>query len=105
MKRRFLLVFAVAGLAIASAKSYAVKLFEPALLGTTQLSPGEYKVEVVGDKAVVSNGKMQAEAPVKMEENGAKYSSTTVRFTNGDGKMHIQEIHLGGTKSKLVFNE
>jgi hypothetical protein len=103
--RKLLLAFAIAGLAVASAKTYRVQLYEPALLGTMQLAPGEYRVEVVGDKAVIRNGKVQGEAPVKMEENDKKYGFTTVRFTNADGKLHVQEIHLGGTKSKLVFNE
>jgi len=86
MKKNILLAIGVAGLAVASAsaKSYSVQLFEP---------------------AVLTSGKVHCEAPVKVESADSKYSSTTVRFSNGDGKMHIQEIHLGGTKTKLVFNE
>ena len=104
MKRIFLFSFLVAGLAVASAKSYTVHLFQSAMVGTTELKPGEYQVEVVDQKAVIRNGKIESEAPVKVETNDAKYDSTTVRFSNGDGKMHIQEIRLGGTKTKLVFN-
>jgi hypothetical protein len=40
-----------------------------------------------------------------VENADQKYNTTAVRFTNGDGKMHIQEIHIGGTKMKLVFAE
>jgi hypothetical protein len=107
MKKKFLLAIAVAGLAIASAKTkaYSIQLYEPAMLGNTTLTPGEYKVEVDGDKAMVRNGKIQSEAPVKVESADTKYNTTSVRFSNADGKMHIQEIHVGGSRTKLVFNE
>jgi hypothetical protein len=105
MKRRLLFTFALAGLAVASAKSYTVNLFQPAMVGNTELKPGEYKIEVVDQKAVIRNGKIESQTPVKVETGDVKYDTTTVRFSNGDGKMHILEIHIGGTKTKLVFNE
>lgn len=105
MKRRFLFSFVIAGMAVASAKSYSLNLFQSAMVGTTELKPGEYRVEVVDQKAVIRNGKVESQAPVKVETGDAKYDATTVRFSNADGKMHIQEIRLGGTKTKLVFNE
>jgi hypothetical protein len=103
--RRILLSFVLAGLAIASAKSYKVKLFEPAMVGTTLLKPGEYQVEVVDQKAVIRNGKIESQAAVKVETGDTKYDATTVQYSNGDGKMHVREIHLGGTKTRLVFSE
>jgi hypothetical protein len=105
MKRRLLFSFALAGLAVASARSYTVNLYQPAMVGGTQLKAGEYRVEVVDQKAVFRNGRIESQSPVKVETNGVKYGSTTVRFSNGDGKMHVQEIHLGGTMTKLVFSE
>ena len=105
MKKLLLLAIGIAGLAGASAKSYSFNLFQPAMLGATTLAPGEYRVAIENDKAVVRNGVIHGEAPVKVENVDAKYNTTTVRFTIGDGKMHIQEIHVGGTKTKLVFNE
>jgi hypothetical protein len=104
--RKLLFSFAVIALAVASAKTYTMNLFEPASVGGTELTPGEYKVELVdNNKAVIRNGKIDAQAPVKVETNDRKYDNTTVRFTNADGKMKIQEIKLGGTKTKLVFSE
>jgi hypothetical protein len=101
-----LLCFAlVAWAAVAGAKSYTVSLFEPAMIGGTELKPGEYKVEVLDQKAVIRNGKTHGEFPVKVENSDSRYGTTTVRFSNGDGKMHIQEIHLGGTTTKLIFAE
>ena len=109
MKTKFLLAIGLAALAIANAnaktKAYSIELFEPAMLGNKTLAPGEYKVEVDGDKAVLRNGKSESEAPVKVESAGSKYTSTAVRFSNADGKMRIQEIHIGGSSTKLVFNE
>ena len=106
MMRKVLLSFAVVALAaVAGTKSYTVNLFEPAVIGATELKPGEYKVEVVDQKAVIRNGKLHGEFPVKVETSDSKYSATTVRFSNGDGKLHIQEIHIGGTTTKLIFSE
>jgi hypothetical protein len=106
MIRKVLLSLAVVALAsVAGAKSYTVNLSETAVLGGTELKPGEYKVEVVDQKAVVRNGKLHGEFPVKVENSDSRYSTTSVRFSNGDGKLHIQEIHVGGTNTKLVFSE
>jgi hypothetical protein len=105
MKKILLLVIGVAGLALASQKSYSITLSQPAVLGSMELAPGDYKVDVVDQKAVIRNGKVQGEAPVKVEDNASKYNTTSVRYANSDGKMRIQEIHVGGSKTKLVFSE
>ena len=101
--RKLVFVFAVAGLAVASAKSFSLTLFEPAAVGGKQLPPGDYKVEVVDRKAVLRNGKIDAEAPVKVEDGNAKYGTTSVRLSHNGGASRIEEIRLGGTKTKLVF--
>ena len=76
-----------------------------AYLGGKELRAGEYTIDLQSDKAVVKSGKaVKAEAPVKVEENGHKYGTTVVRISNTDGKMNVQEIRLGGTHTKLVFN-
>jgi hypothetical protein len=104
MKRKVLLSFAfAAAAALAASKSYSIQLFEPAMAGNTELQPGQYKVEVVDQKAVIRNGKTDSESPVKVEDGDRKYDSTTVKYNQVDGKLHILEIRLGGTKTKLVF--
>lgn len=97
----FFLMLAAA--ALASAKSYTVNLLSPAMFGGVELQPGEYKMEVNDQTAVIKKGSVRGESKVKVEDGTAKYDQTTVRFDNAGGKMKIQEIRIGGTKTKLVF--
>jgi hypothetical protein len=102
--KTLLLTFATFGLAIASAAtSYKVTLFQPTLIGGKELKPGVYKVEVKDSTAVLSQGKESVEAPVKTETADSKFSNTSVRYRNGDGKYRIEEIRIGGTSTRLVF--
>ena len=95
----------LAAAAIASARSYTVNLFQPATFGGVELKPGQYKLEVNDKTAVLRNGKTQGEAQVKVENGETKYDITTVRFENVGSPMKIQEIRIGGTKTKLVLSE
>ena len=102
--KKILLSFATVALAVASAaNSYRVTLFQPAVVNGTELKPGDYKVTLKDDKAVLTSGKTSVEAKVKQETASSKFSSTTVRYTDSAGKYHVQEIRLGGTTTKLVF--
>jgi len=106
MTKRILTLFAVLGLAaIASAKSYTLTLFEPSVIGGMELKPGQYSLELKDQKVVIRKGKETCEAAVKVEMADSKYGATSVRYTNGDGKYHVQEIHLGGTNMRLVVSE
>ena len=105
MRKRLLWALLAAGLGIASAKTYGIDLYQPAMVGNTALSPGHYTVEVVDQKAVLRSGKVHGEASVKMEDADRKYDRTSVVLSNNGGQMHIQEIHIGGSKIKLVFTE
>ncbi|HWQ57061.1 MAG TPA: hypothetical protein VN442_25470 [Bryobacteraceae bacterium] len=102
--KRLLLVFVTLALAVASAKTYRVTLFEHSVLAGTQLKPGDYKLEVKDSKVVITNGRQSAEAPVTVENANEKFASTSVRYNNGDGQYKIKEIRLGGTTMKLVVN-
>jgi len=101
-------VFAVALLslaAVASAKSYSVTLYDQMLAGGTELKPGDYTVDVSNDKAVIRKGKLASENAAKLENVPSKYASTSVVCNKVDGKLHIKEIHLGGTSTRVVFTE
>ena len=103
--KKILLSFATLALAVASAaNSYRVTLFQPSVVNGTELKPGDYKVTLKdNNKAVLTSGKTSIEANVRQETGDSKFSSTTVRYQNGDGKYRVQEIRLGGTNTKLVF--
>jgi hypothetical protein len=104
MKKFVLSVVAFAGMALAAGKTYDLKLYGPAMVGSTELKAGDYRVEVTDDKAVIKGAKVQKEAAVKVETSDDKYPTTTVRLSAGE-KPQIKEIRLGGTKTKLVFSE
>src|SRR5689334_10214442 len=100
--RKVLPLFLVAGLAVASGRSYTVNLYQPSLVGATELKPGQYKIEVSDNKAINRQGKVQAESSVKVEEGDTRFDTTVVRYVNSaDGKVRIQEIRIGGTKTRL----
>ena len=102
MVKKTLLSFASVALAIASAASgYNVKFYSPVTVNGAKLEPGTYRVEVNGSTAVIKNGKKVAEVPVKVEEAQAKYSTNTLRL-DGD---RVAEIGIGGTHTKLVFEQ
>ena len=104
MKRLFVL-FAAAALTIAAAAdTYKVTLFQESVVAGSTLKPGEYKLTVDGGKVVISKGKEKVEATAKIETAESRFSSTSVRYENGDGKYRVKEIRLGGTTSKLVFD-
>jgi hypothetical protein len=102
--KKLLVCFAFVALAIASAKSYSVTLSHDMTVGNAELKAGEYQLEVVGDKAILTKGKVQAEAPAKLESAPQEFRTTTMRVQEEGGKTRISEIRLGGTKTKVVFN-
>jgi hypothetical protein len=91
-------------MAFASTKSFTVTLFEPATIGGTELKAGDYKCELQDQKIVIKHGHETTEAAVKVESGEAKYSSTTVRYANADGKNKVEEIRVGGTNMKIVLD-
>lgn len=100
-----MLSFGTLALAVASAaSSYHFSLFQTSTIAGKELKPGDYKLELNGDKAIIKVGKQTLEAAVKVENAGPKFSETSVRFGTANGKMTIEEIRIGGTNTKLVFN-
>jgi hypothetical protein len=103
--RKLFVCFAALAISVASAAdTYRVRFFQESTVNQTTLKPGDYKVTVEGDKAVISSGKDRVEAAVRAESVEHRYDSTSVRYKNGDGKYRLSEIRLGGTKTKLVFD-
>jgi hypothetical protein len=101
---KYFILFLTLALAVASASTHSIQLFQPSIVSGQELKPGEYKLTLDDSKVVISKGKQSVEAPVKTETSDSKFSSTSVRYTNDNGKMKVREIRLGGTNTRLVFN-
>lgn len=104
MNKLLVLCLATAGLALAGAGTHRITLHQNSQLNGTELKAGEYKMEVMGDKIVLKSGKVTVEAPAKMETSTSKYATNSIRYKSEGGKYEIQEIHVGGTKTKVVLN-
>lgn len=100
MVKKALFVLGTIALAVASAANgYRFTLLEKSTINGKELKPGDYKIELEGNKATFRNGKTVAEANVKIENTEQKISSTSVKYVNGA----VQEIRIGGTKTKLIL--
>jgi hypothetical protein len=97
----------LASLGIASAKSYDIMLNAPAMAGSTQLKPGEYKLKVEGTQAVFAEveGSKTWTVPVKVENAAQKFDQTAVESSIQGDVAHIHTIDLGGSNTKLEFGQ
>jgi len=96
-------VFLGLGLAAYAGSSYSIRLSQPAEVGGTELKAGDYKVQVEGGKATIKGQGQTVEANVSVEDGGAKYPRTSVRYDTADGKYKMERIQIGGTKTTLIF--
>jgi hypothetical protein len=104
MKHLLLLIAGTLALTgLAGAETYSFKILDSVTLDGKELKPGNYKVEVKDSVAVIRSGKDSTEVRVKTENGTRKYDSTSVRYTVEGGKNNLEEIHIGGTKTKLIF--
>jgi hypothetical protein len=101
---KFFALFVVLALAASAASSHTVTFFQPSTVSGTELKAGDYKLMMENDKVVIQKGKEKVEATVKVESADSKYASTSVRYSDQNGKMKVTEIRLGGTNTKLLFN-
>jgi hypothetical protein len=97
-------VFFTFALVCALASTHTVTLFQPSMVGGKELKPGDYRLTVQENKVTIRKGNQTVEAPVKIETSESKFSSTSVRYTSEAGVLKVQEIRLGGTTTKLLFN-
>jgi hypothetical protein len=104
MKKALLAIFAL-GLSVAyAASSYHVTLYKSTTVNGTELKAGDCKVEIQGNKAVLKQGHTIAESSVRVENGELKFASTSVGY-DGDRANQIQEIRIGGTTVKLLFDQ
>ncbi len=89
---------------LSAADSFGVTFYQKTVVAGKELPPGEYRVKVEGNKAVISKGRDVVEAPVRVETTDAKYRGTSVRYMNGDGVYKLDEIRVRNSRTKLVFD-
>ncbi len=105
--KKFLVVAALAfsSLTVVSAKTYDIVLSNPTKVGSVQLKPGQYKLKVDGVNAVFMdlNSAKSFSTPVKVETTDKKFDDTRVQSVKDGENDRINEIDLGGSKTKLGF--
>jgi hypothetical protein len=105
--KKFLVVagLAISSLTVLSAKTYEIVLSSPTKAGSVQLKPGQYKLKVDGANAIFTdlNTSKSYTTPVKVENGDKKFDDTRVQSTKDGDSEKINEIDLGGSKTKLGF--
>ena len=104
MIKRVLISFAVAALSVASAETYKVNIIQPSVVKGAQLKAGDYQLNLKDNGVVIVKGKQKIEVPAKIEKAEKNYGRTRILYNEDKGKYTIQEIELGGTKTKLLFD-
>jgi len=96
----------IASLSIASAKSYDVVLNAPAKAGTTELTPGEYKVKIEGSQAVFTNvlSNKSVSVPAQVENGQRKFPYTSLETISQDGMDNIQAIDLADSNTRVTLH-
>lgn len=103
---KIVLTFLLAVGIASAADSWRVNIPTATWVGTTELQPGDYKVEVEGSKAMFTQkGKAVAEVAAKMEEGQQKNRQTALGVSNANGKRTLIDIRIGGTNSKIVIGD
>ena len=104
MKLLRLIVMASALAALCQAADRRITLLNPCVIAGTKLDPGDYKVQIDGDKVKIYSAKQTVETTAKVETGAEKYPTNSLKYENGDGPRRIIEIRLGGTNTKIVFS-
>lgn len=101
---RIVAVLAIVALALpvlAKPVSKALKISQPAKIGSTQLTAGEYRLLIDGDKATVQRGRhVVATVTCRWEQRPAKSDYNAVVIgPNGD----LQEVRFEGDARVLIL--
>ena len=102
MLKKIALTLVTVGVMTASAATYKVSLHKDSVVNGQSLRAGDYKVEVKDNNtATLTKGKQSFEVPVQTVSAPSKFASTQVQYLDSN---KLQEIRIGGTSTKLVFN-
>jgi len=103
MKKALAVMFALGISAAYAASSYHVTLYKATTINGTQLKAGDVKLELQGDKVVIKQGKTSVESNVTVQNGDHKFDASSVGYAGDSANNQIQEIRLGGTTTKLLF--
>ena len=99
-----LLLVALLGISLASAKTYNFTLSNQAQAGSTTLKPGQYTLKVDGSKVTLKDATgHDVAAKTKVESANQTFRDTEVSTTQSNGNEQVQWIGLGGSRSRIVF--
>ena len=102
MKKVLLSSFVALGtVAFAASGTVKVNIFQDSVIEGKTVKAGQYKLSMENGNAVLTAGKQSVSVPAREETVPNKISSTQLIFTNNTT---LQEIRLGGTNTKIVFD-
>lgn len=102
MFEKLLLSSMAVGVIVATAASnrYHVQISQDSVVEGKSIKAGDYKIEIQNNMAVIKQGKQTIQVPAHTESVTKKFTVTEVAYTNSN----IQEIHVGGSRTKIVFD-
>jgi hypothetical protein len=103
VKKAIAVMLALGISAAYAGSSYQLTLYKATTINGTQLKPGSVKLDLQGDKAVIKQGKTSVESNVTVQNGERKFDASSVTY-NADATDQVQEIRLGGTTTKLLFD-
>ena len=98
-------VLALSSLTILSAKTYEITFTTLTKAGSVQLKPGQYRLKIDGSNATFTdlNNLKSYTTPVKVQTTDKKFDDTKVQSTKDGETDRLEEIDLGGSKTKVGF--
>lgn len=98
-------VLTLSSLSLLSAKTYEILISAPTKAGSVQLKAGQYTVKVEGSNAIFTEVKSSESftTPVQVETGDKKFDDTKIQRTKDGNTDRLEEIQLGGSKTKLEF--
>jgi hypothetical protein len=102
---RSLILFAVLGLSVAGAKTFEITLDSAAKAGSVELKPGKYNLVLMEDSKIrfTSANGQAVETSAKLSTVEKKFPATLIDLKQMNGTAQINEIDLGGTKTRIQF--
>src|SRR5580704_19432306 len=104
MKKAIAVMLAIGISAAYAAPSYEFTLYKATTVNGAQLKPGPVKLELQGDKVVIKQGKTSVESNVTVQNGAHKFDASSVGYVGDSANNQVQEIRLGGTTTKLLFD-